>query len=79
MRFLASTPTWMASCVASQWPGIDKYVLIEEGTLRVVVGEEHHVLQDGAFYFRASLPHRFENAGPNHCIYLAILDYAPLG
>ena len=61
-------------------PAIDKYVLVEEGTLRVVVGEEPHVLQDGdAFYFRASLPHRFENAGPNRCIYLAILDYAPLG
>jgi len=61
-------------------PAIDKYVLVEEGTLLVVIGGEDHLLEEGdAFYFRASLLHRFENAGPHRCSYLAILDYAPLG
>ena len=32
-----------------------------------------------AFYFRASVSHRFENPSPERCSYLAILDYAPLG
>jgi transcriptional regulator with XRE-family HTH domain len=61
-------------------PAIDKYVLVEEGTLRVVVGAESHLLREGdAFYFRASVSHRFENPGAERCSYLAILDYAPLG
>jgi transcriptional regulator with XRE-family HTH domain len=60
-------------------PAIDKYVLVEEGTLRVVVGAESHLLREGdAFYFRASVSHRFENPGAERCSYLAILDYAPL-
>jgi transcriptional regulator with XRE-family HTH domain len=60
-------------------PAIDKYVLVEEGTLRVAVGTESHLLREGdAFYFRASVSHRFENPGSDRCSYLAILDYAPL-
>ena len=61
-------------------PAIDKYVLVEAGTLRIVVGAESHLLREGdAFYFRASVSHRFENPSPERCSYLAILDYAPLG
>lgn len=61
-------------------PPIDKYVLVEAGTLRIVVGGESHLLQEGdAFYFRASVSHRFENPSHECCSYLAILDYAPLG
>jgi transcriptional regulator with XRE-family HTH domain len=61
-------------------PAIDKYLLVESGTLRVVVGTEPHLLQEGdAFYFRASFSHRFENPSHERCSYLAILDYAPLG
>jgi len=60
-------------------PAIDKYVLVEAGTLRIVVGAESHLLQEGdAFYFRASASHRFENPGSERCSYLAVLDYAPL-
>jgi transcriptional regulator with XRE-family HTH domain len=60
-------------------PAIDKYVLVEAGMLRIVVGAESHLLQEGdAFYFRASVSHRFENPGSERCSYLAILDYAPL-
>jgi uncharacterized cupin superfamily protein len=61
-------------------PAIDKYVLVEAGTLLIVVGAEPHLLQEGdAFYFRASVSHRFENPSHEPCSYLAILDYAPLG
>ena len=61
-------------------PAIDKYVLVEAGTLRVVVGAEPHRLETGdAFYFRADVLHRFENAGADSCVYLAVLDYAPRG
>jgi transcriptional regulator with XRE-family HTH domain len=61
-------------------PAIDKYVLVEAGTLRIVIGADSHLLQEGdAFYFRASISHRFENPSPERCSYLAILDYAPLG
>src|SRR5918997_3623074 len=59
-------------------PPIDKYVLVEAGTLWVVFGPEAPLFQGGdAFYFRASVSHRFENASQECCSYLAILDYAP--
>ena len=61
-------------------PAIDKYVLVEAGTLQIVVGADPHLLQEGdAFYFRASVSHRFENPSSERCSYLAILDYAPVG
>lgn len=61
-------------------PAIDKYVLVEAGSLRMVVGATSHLLATGdAFYFRADVIHRFENAGPEACVYLAVLDYAPRG
>ncbi|MEZ4563963.1 MAG: XRE family transcriptional regulator [Thermomicrobiales bacterium] len=61
-------------------PAIDKYVLVEAGDLRMVIGAASHLLAVGdAFYFRADVIHRFENAGAGECIYLAVLDYAPRG
>jgi quercetin dioxygenase-like cupin family protein len=61
-------------------PAVDKYLLVEAGTLRVVIGAEAHLLHAGdAFYFRADAPHRFENAGAEACSYLAVLDYAAIG
>ena len=61
-------------------PAIDKYVLVEAGSLRMVVGAVSHLLEAGdAFYFRADVVHRFENTGDASCIYLAVLDYAPRG
>jgi transcriptional regulator with XRE-family HTH domain len=61
-------------------PAIDKYLLVEAGRLRVVVGAEPYLLDEGdAFYFRADVLHRFENGGAGLCCYLAVLDYAPRG
>lgn len=66
--------------LAPYHPAIDKYLLVEEGTLRVVVGGEAHDLGAGdAFYFRATAAHRFENPGPTPCSYVAVLDYATFG
>ncbi len=66
--------------LAPYHPAIDKYLLVEAGSLRVVVGGGAHDLGEGdAFYFRASASHRFENPGPNPCSYVAVLDYAAFG
>lgn len=66
--------------LAPYHPAIDKYLLVEEGALRVIVGGETHDLAPGdAFYFRASTTHRFENPGPGPCSYIAVLDYAAFG
>jgi transcriptional regulator with XRE-family HTH domain len=49
-------------------PAIDKYLLVERGTLRVVIGAEAYLVREGdAFYFRADALHRFENAGSDAC------------
>jgi quercetin dioxygenase-like cupin family protein len=46
----------------------------------MVIGAASHLLETGdAFYFRADIIHRFENAGTGACVYLAVLDYAPRG
>ena len=59
-------------------PAIDKYVLVETGQLRLVIGRDAYLVEPGdALYFRADIIHRFENAGPGECRYLAVLDYAP--
>lgn len=58
-------------------PAVDKYLLVEQGSLRVVVGDAAHLLAEGdSFYFRADEAHRFENAGTTVCRYVAVLDYA---
>lgn len=60
-------------------PAIDKYVLVEAGTLRITMGENAYQLEEGdALYFRANMSHRFENGGQQPCSYLAVLDYATL-
>lgn len=73
-------PGAVTDALAPYHPAIDKYLLVEAGTLRVVVGGRAHDLGEGdAFYFRASAPHRFENPGPDPCSYVAVLDYAAFG
>jgi transcriptional regulator with XRE-family HTH domain len=58
-------------------PAVDKFLLVEQGSLRVVVGETPYLLAEGdSFYFRADAAHRFENAGETVCRYVAVLDYA---
>lgn len=63
--------------LAPYQPAVDKFLLVEQGSLRVVIGETPYLLAEGdSFYFRADAPHRFENAAQTVCRYVAVLDYA---
>lgn len=48
--------------------GFVKYIVMEKGTLRVVIGSQEYILEEGdLFFFAADLPHRFDNAGQGSC------------
>ena len=55
--------------------GAEEYVVVEKGRLRVVLGGEEHVLEEGdAAYFEADAAHRFDNAGEGECSYYLVID-----
>jgi transcriptional regulator with XRE-family HTH domain len=55
--------------------GVEEYVVVEKGRLRVVLGGEEHVLEEGdAAYFEADVAHRFDNAGGGECSYYLVTD-----
>jgi transcriptional regulator with XRE-family HTH domain len=55
--------------------GVEKYVVVEEGRLRAVLGGENHLLDEGdALYFEADVRHRFDNAGEGECSYYLVID-----
>jgi transcriptional regulator with XRE-family HTH domain len=55
--------------------GVEEYVVVEKGRLRVVLGGEEHVLEEGdAAYFEADVAHRFDNAGGGECSYYLVID-----
>jgi transcriptional regulator with XRE-family HTH domain len=55
--------------------GVEEYVVVQKGRLRVVLGEEEHVLEEGdAAYFEADVAHRFDNAGEGECSYYLVID-----
>jgi transcriptional regulator with XRE-family HTH domain len=55
--------------------GVEEYVVVEKGRLRVVLGGEEHVLEEGdAAYFEADAAHRFDNAGEGECSYYLVID-----
>jgi transcriptional regulator with XRE-family HTH domain len=48
--------------------GYVKYIIMEKGTLRVVIGSQEYLLEEGdLFFFAADLPHRFDNVGAGSC------------
>lgn len=52
---------------------VEYYLLVEQGCLRVTVGDETYDLEAGdAFYFVADVPHRFENIGEGEARYLGV-------
>src|SRR5687768_13927267 len=54
--------------------GVEEYVVVQKGRLRVVLGEEEHVLEEGdAAYFEADVAHRFDNAGEGECSYYLVI------
>ena len=45
-------------------PGCEKWVFVLEGTVEIIVGEQHYSLKRyGTLYFKASVPHQVRNAG----------------
>jgi len=55
--------------------GVEEYVVVERGRLRVVLGGEEYVLEEGdAAYFEADVAHRFDNAGAGECSYYLVID-----
>ena len=55
--------------------GVEEYVVVEKGHLRVVLGGEEYLLDEGdAAYFEADVAHRFDNAGEGECSYYLVID-----
>jgi transcriptional regulator with XRE-family HTH domain len=54
--------------------GVEEYVVVERGRLRVFVGGEDYLLEEGdALYFEADVSHRFDNAGTGECSYYLVV------
>ena len=52
---------------------MEYYMLVEQGIVRVTMGDETYDLQEGdAFYFVADVPHRFDNIGPGEVRYVGV-------
>jgi transcriptional regulator with XRE-family HTH domain len=55
--------------------GVEQYIVVERGQLRVILGGEEHLLEEGdALYFEANVAHRFDNAGEGVCSYYLVID-----
>ena len=52
---------------------VEYYLLVEQGVVRVTMGEESYDLAEGdAFYFVADVPHRFDNIGEGEARYVGV-------
>lgn len=59
--------------------GAEKYIVVDRGTLRVIVQAAEYLLHEGdALYFECDVTHRFENAGDETCSYYLVIDTRPL-
>jgi transcriptional regulator with XRE-family HTH domain len=55
--------------------GVEEYLLVEKGRLRVILGGEQYVLDEGdSAYFEVDVTHRFDNVGVGECSYCSIID-----
>jgi transcriptional regulator with XRE-family HTH domain len=55
--------------------GVEEYLLVEKGRLRVILGGEEYVLDEGdSAYFEADVMHRFDNVGEGECSYYVVID-----
>jgi transcriptional regulator with XRE-family HTH domain len=54
--------------------GVEEYLVVEKGSLRVVLAGEEYLLEEGdALYFEADVAHRFDNAGVGECSYYLVI------
>lgn len=59
--------------------GTERWVFGLEGTIRVKVGEKSYPISSGeTLYFKASLPHRFENDGTSEAKLISVMSPAVL-
>jgi mannose-6-phosphate isomerase-like protein (cupin superfamily) len=53
--------------------GVEECLVVEKGRLRIVVGDEEYVLDEGdSAYFASDSSHRLENAGRGECSYYLV-------
>jgi transcriptional regulator with XRE-family HTH domain len=59
--------------------GADKYIVVERGTLRVVIQSNEYLVHEGdTLYFECDVAHGFENAGECTCSYFIVISaHAP--
>ena len=54
--------------------GVGEYVVVKKGRLKVVLGGEEYLLEEGdALYFEADVSHRFDNVGDGDCSYYLVI------
>jgi transcriptional regulator with XRE-family HTH domain len=57
-------------------PGVEQYMLIEQGRMRATLDRAEYVLEEGdALYFSADRQHRFDNIGDGECHYYVVLSF----
>lgn len=55
--------------------GTEKFLVVEQGKLRVVIEGQNHILNAGdSLYFEADTPHRFDNTGRGICSYYLVVS-----
>ena len=60
--------------LSPQRRGVDEYVVVESGRLRVVLDGEAYLLEEGdAVYFEADVARKFDNAGEGECSYYLVV------
>lgn len=56
--------------------GVEEYVTVAEGILRVRVGTEDYVLKEAeSLFFGGDVTHEYQNAGDGTCRFYLVIDY----
>ncbi len=77
MRHLIPQGSSSGNLPASRQKGLEKYIVVEKGKLRVVIGADEYLLDEGdAMYYKADVMHRYENAGKGACSYYIVVSRA---
>jgi transcriptional regulator with XRE-family HTH domain len=75
MRHLIPPDSSSGDLPASHQKGLSKYIVVEKGKLRVVIGSQTYLLEKGdAMYYTADVTHRYENAGRSVCSYYMVVS-----
>lgn len=59
-----------------QRKGVEKYIFVKDGTLKVILGEEEIILtSEQSMRFRADVAHVYYNFSENHCTFYDMVFY----